>query len=62
LQVVAEGVEREEQLRVLRELGCDRAQGYLFGPALWPGELPDHVRAGGRTVGRASSFRPAVPR
>jgi predicted signal transduction protein with EAL and GGDEF domain len=45
LQVVAEGVEREEQLRVLRELGCDRAQGYLFGRALWPGELRDHLRA-----------------
>ena len=54
LQVVAEGVEREEQLRVLRELGCDRAQGYLFGPALWPGALPEHVRAGGRTGGPAS--------
>ncbi|HEX9190275.1 MAG TPA: EAL domain-containing protein [Vicinamibacteria bacterium] len=49
LQVVAEGVEREEQLRVLRELGCDRAQGYLFGRPLWPGALPGHVRAGGRT-------------
>jgi len=55
LQVVAEGVEREEQLRVLRELGCDRAQGYLFGPPLWPGALPDHVRAKGGTGSLASS-------
>jgi hypothetical protein len=29
--VVAEGVERLSQLEALRELGCDGAQGYLFG-------------------------------
>ena len=38
LTVVAGGVEQEEQLDMLRELGCDRAQGYLFSPAL-PAEL-----------------------
>ncbi|MCI3948416.1 MAG: hypothetical protein K0R11_350 [Acidimicrobiales bacterium] len=40
LDVVAEGVEEEVQLDVLVELGCDRAQGYLFSrpvpaPELW---------------------------
>jgi diguanylate cyclase (GGDEF)-like protein len=30
LQVVAEGIERQEQATVLRKLGCTRGQGYLF--------------------------------
>ncbi len=32
IQVVAEGIEREGQLSVLRELGCRYGQGYLFSP------------------------------
>ena len=31
LKVIAEGVEDEEQVRLLRELGCDQIQGYLVG-------------------------------
>jgi diguanylate cyclase (GGDEF)-like protein len=31
LDVVAEGVETEEQCRLLRLLNCDQVQGYLFG-------------------------------
>jgi EAL domain-containing protein (putative c-di-GMP-specific phosphodiesterase class I) len=31
LRTVAEGVETKAQLKRVRELGCDRAQGYLIG-------------------------------
>ncbi|KQQ39928.1 diguanylate cyclase [Duganella sp. Leaf126] len=31
-EIVAEGVETPEQMRFLRELGCDQLQGYLFSP------------------------------
>lgn len=31
LQVIAEGVEEDAQLALLREIGCDEIQGYLWG-------------------------------
>ncbi len=39
LQVVAEGIETEEQLRCLKDLGCDIGQGYLFGKPVPADEL-----------------------
>jgi len=41
LRVVAEGVEREEQFEVLRDLGCDTFQGFLLGRPLEIGDARD---------------------
>jgi EAL domain-containing protein (putative c-di-GMP-specific phosphodiesterase class I) len=49
LRAVAEGVETPEQLAELRTLGCELAQGYLFGkpePAEAHGLRPDERRWG----------------
>ncbi|HEX7230906.1 MAG TPA: EAL domain-containing protein, partial [Candidatus Binatia bacterium] len=34
MQVVAEGVEVSDQAAILKELGCEFGQGFLFSPAL----------------------------
>ncbi|MGZ4682232.1 MAG: putative bifunctional diguanylate cyclase/phosphodiesterase, partial [Acidimicrobiales bacterium] len=44
LVVTAVGVETEEQLEALGILGCDRAQGYLFAPALPADQLLARLR------------------
>lgn len=44
LTVVAEGVETLEHARLLQELGCDSAQGWLWSPAISPAEA---MRSGG---------------
>ena len=46
--VLAEGVETETQERILRELGCDYVQGYLYAKPLPPDELAAWL--GGRTL------------
>jgi EAL domain-containing protein (putative c-di-GMP-specific phosphodiesterase class I) len=46
LTVVAEGVERPGQLQILRRLGCDACQGYLFSAPLPPERLLEALSAG----------------
>ncbi len=39
VRVIAEGVETEKQLKLLKDMGCDIAQGFYFSPALSPEEF-----------------------
>jgi len=50
VEVVAEGVERHDQARMLQELGCPFGQGYCFTRPLPPGPMADLLRKGMRTV------------
>ena len=60
LEVVAEGIESEAQLAVLREMGCDLGQGFHLSPPLSIATIEERVRierpsrapAGGATAVR----------
>jgi EAL domain-containing protein (putative c-di-GMP-specific phosphodiesterase class I)/GGDEF domain-containing protein len=43
LTVVAEGIETDEQLRMLRRLGCELGQGYLLGRPASADEIEAHL-------------------
>ncbi|MFD2174363.1 putative bifunctional diguanylate cyclase/phosphodiesterase [Rhodobacter lacus] len=45
LEIVAEGVEREDQMERLRALGCSHLQGFLFGRGSEPEQLGLDLRA-----------------
>ncbi|MGZ7456092.1 putative bifunctional diguanylate cyclase/phosphodiesterase [Pseudomonas sp. Ma2-10] len=48
LEVVAEGVETQEQLDLLRGFGCDQVQGYLISKPLPLAELVQYLTFGSR--------------
>jgi EAL domain-containing protein (putative c-di-GMP-specific phosphodiesterase class I) len=54
LNVVAEGVETEEQAALLLKLGCDEMQGYLFSAPVPPAEVPGYL-----SRKRSAAIRPA---
>jgi diguanylate cyclase (GGDEF)-like protein len=53
LEVVAEGVDVEEQIERLRGMGCDLVQGFVYAPALPPGDAT-------RFLARDGGARPEV--
>jgi len=54
MEVVAEGVETKEQIRLLRELECDSAQGYVFS-------IPVNAGLAEQMIQRISAGEPAIP-
>ena len=46
LEVVAEGVEREQQAECLARMQCDVMQGFFFAPPQRAGEIPALIRLG----------------
>jgi EAL domain-containing protein (putative c-di-GMP-specific phosphodiesterase class I) len=51
LKVIAEGVEDDEQVRLLRDLGCDQIQGYLVSRPIPAEEVEKYLpRAEGKAA------------
>jgi len=53
LDVVAEGVETEEQRKFLRLLRCDQMQGFLFSKPVAKDEIEQMLRSGANTTAQA---------
>ena len=45
LMTIAEGIETPEQADILRALGCDRGQGYLFSKPLPEDEITEFLKS-----------------
>lgn len=65
VETIAEGIETEDQLARLRDLGCDIGQGYYFSPALGRDDLLDRLGmtsspAANRNQSRLRSYIAAV--
>ncbi len=46
IEVIAEGVETTEQIRILRDLGCDVLQGYALARPMPRGSIRDFILSG----------------
>ncbi|MDH4181103.1 MAG: EAL domain-containing protein, partial [Betaproteobacteria bacterium] len=51
-KVIAEGIETDAQLELLRKMGCDYAQGYVVAPPMAPEAFVDFMRAADRVAAR----------
>ena len=56
LEVIAEGVETEEQLSFLRDRGCGAVQGYMFSPPLPGEEMKEYLKKEPELMAWAARF------
>jgi diguanylate cyclase (GGDEF)-like protein/PAS domain S-box-containing protein len=60
IAVTAEGIEREDQVAALRELGCDRGQGFLFAHPASATEAGRALAAAGAVIGTGEDAEAAA--
>ena len=56
--VVAEGVETQEQMHALKEIGCDMVQGYYFSPPVPPDRFQQFLREAEKDIASRESEKP----
>jgi diguanylate cyclase (GGDEF)-like protein len=56
-EIIAEGIETEQEMQIMQAAGCTHLQGFLFSKAL----PADHIEAMAATVGRLSAKRDERP-
>lgn len=54
VDIVAEGIESEEQSRVLTSMNCDYGQGYYYSPPVPPVEFTTYLKGKGQLLDRAA--------
>jgi EAL domain-containing protein (putative c-di-GMP-specific phosphodiesterase class I) len=59
MSTVAEGIENDEQAESLARLGCDRAQGWLFGRPVPADYIEDRIRSQKYSSERSRATHPA---
>jgi EAL domain-containing protein (putative c-di-GMP-specific phosphodiesterase class I) len=59
IEIVAEGIERPEQLELLRAMGCGLGQGYLVARPMTAQRIESYAVIGGS--GSGASLRPTAP-
>ena len=62
LEVVAEGIELPEQWTTLRDLGCDKGQGYFFARPMDSDSVLDFLRSSQAAVPGAPDAPSESPR
>ena len=62
MRAVAEGVESADAMGLVRELGCDQAQGVFIAPPLDAVDVPPTARAGPREWAAAPRESPGTTR
>jgi EAL domain-containing protein (putative c-di-GMP-specific phosphodiesterase class I) len=60
MSTVAEGIENDEQAESLARLGCDRAQGWLFGRPVPADYIEDRIRSQQYAAERSRAIHPAA--
>ncbi len=62
METTAEGLEHQDEIELIRKLGCSHIQGFVYGPAIDLTDLLPELRSGLRRVRATGPKRSRMPR